>query len=133
MDIKPIRTDDDYRAALREVESLMLAEFGSPEGDRLDVLATLVEVYESKHFPMEFPDPIDAIKFSMDQRGLSPKDLEPMIGRRNRVYEILSGKRPLTLPMIRRLHEGLGIPAEALIKPPRHDLVEARATGQSRR
>lgn len=119
MDIKPIRTDDDYRAALREVESLMLAEFGSPAGDRLDILATLVEAYESKHFPMELPDPIDAIKFSMEQKGLTPKDLEPMIGRLNRVYEILSGKRPLTLPMIWRLHEGLGIPAEALIKPPR--------------
>lgn len=118
MDIKPIRTDDDYRAALREVESLMLAEFGSPEGDRLDVLATLVEAYESKHFPMELPDPVDAIKFSMDQKGLTPKDLEPMIGRLNRVYEVLSGKRSLTLPMIWRLHEGLGIPAESLIKPP---------------
>lgn len=118
MDIKPIRTDDDYRAALREVESLMLAEFGSPEGDRLDVLATLVEAYESKHFPMELPDPVDAIKFSMDQKGLTPKDLEPMIGRMNRVYEVLSGKRSLTLPMIWRLHEGLGIPAESLIKPP---------------
>lgn len=118
MDIKPIRTDDDYRAALREVESLMLAEFGSPEGDRLDVLATLVDAYESKHFPMELPDPVDAIKFSMDQKGLTPKDLEPMIGRLNRVYEVLSGKRSLTLPMIWRLHEGLGIPAESLIKPP---------------
>lgn len=119
MNIKPIRNAEDYHAALKEVESLMSAGFDTPEGDRLDILATLVESYEARNFPMELPDPIDAIKFSMDQKGLTPKDLEPMIGRLNRVYEILSGKRPLTLPMIWRLHEGLGIPAEALIKPPR--------------
>lgn len=116
MDIKPIRTENDYKAALRTVESLMSAEFGTPDGDRLDVLATLVEAYEARHFPMELPSPIDAIKFSMEQRGLTPKDLQPMIGRLNRVYEILTGKRPLTLPMILRLHEGLGIPAEVLIR-----------------
>lgn len=119
MNIKPIKTPEDHRSALQEINGLMMAEMGSPEGDRLDVLATLVEAYEAKNFPMELPDPIDAIKFSMDQKGLTPKDLEPMIGRLNRVYEILSGKRPLTLAMIWRLHEGLGIPAEALIKPPR--------------
>jgi HTH-type transcriptional regulator/antitoxin HigA len=125
MNIKPIRTPDDYQAALKEVESLMSAEMDSPEGDRLDVLATLVAAYEARHFPMEFADPIDAIKFSMDQKGLTPKDLEPMIGRLNRVYEILSGKRQLTLAMIWRLHEGLGIPAEALIKPPRTESASA--------
>jgi HTH-type transcriptional regulator / antitoxin HigA len=119
MDIRPIRTDDDYRAALNEIESLMSAEFGTPEGDRLDVLATLVEAYEARHFPMDLPSPVDAIKFSMEQKGLTPKDLEPMIGRLNRVYEILNGTRKLTLPMILRLHEGLGIPAEVLIRQPK--------------
>lgn len=119
MDIKPIRTEADYQAALREVESLMSAEFGTPEGDRLDVLATLVEAYEAKHFPMEVADPVEAIKFQMEQKGLTVKDLEPMIGRSNRVYEVLNRIRPLTLPMIRKLHKGLGIPAEALIQPPK--------------
>lgn len=119
MDIKPIRTEDDYRAALRDVESLMSAKFGTPDGDRLDVLATLVEAYETRHFPMELPSPIDAIKFSMEQKGLAPKDLEPLIGRLNRVYEILNGKRPLTLPMIVRLNDALGIPAEVLIRQQR--------------
>lgn len=120
MDIKPIRTEDDYRAALRAVESLMQAQHGTPEGDKLDVLATLVEAYEAKHHPIEVADPIEAIKFAMDQKGLTPKDLEPMIGRTNRVYEVLNRVRPLTLPMIRRLHKSLGIPAESLIQPPRH-------------
>ena len=118
MEIKPIKTAADHAAALQEIDGLMSAELGTPEGDRLDVLATLVEVYEAKHFPMELPNPIDAIKFAMEQKGLTPKDLQPMIGRSNRVYEILSGTRPLTLAMIWRLHEGLGIPAECLIKQP---------------
>jgi len=100
-----------------------MAQPGTPEGDRLDVLATLVEAYEAKNFPMEWADPVDAIKFKMEQNGLTAKDLQPMIGRLNRVYEILNGTRPLTLAMIWRLHEGLGIPAEALIKPPRRDMV----------
>lgn len=121
VNINPIKTPADHSAALKEIESLMMAEFGTPEGDRLDVLATLVEAYEAKHFPMELADPIDAIKFCMEQKGLTPKDLQPMIGRLNRVYEILSGARPLTLAMIWRLHEGLGIPAESLIKPPRRE------------
>ncbi|MBA3494724.1 MAG: transcriptional regulator [Gammaproteobacteria bacterium] len=118
MDIKPIKTDDDYRAALKEIESLMTAEADTPEGERLDILVTLVEAYEKKHFPLELPDPVEAIKFRMDQMGLTPKDLEPMIGRLNRVYEILNHKRPLTLKMIWKLHRGLGIPAESLIKQP---------------
>ena len=118
MDIKPIKTAEDHRAALNEIETLMSAELNTQEGDRLDILATLVESYEAKHFPMELPDPVDAIKFRMDQQGLTPKDLVPMIGKLNRVYEILSNTRPLTLAMIRRLHEGLGIPAECLIKAP---------------
>jgi HTH-type transcriptional regulator/antitoxin HigA len=93
-------------------------EPGLPEGDRFEVLLALVEVYESKHFPIDLPDPIEAIKFRMEQSGLTPKDLVPMIGRLNRVYEILNRKRPLTLPMIRNLHDQLGIPAESLIKSP---------------
>jgi HTH-type transcriptional regulator / antitoxin HigA len=118
MDIRPIHTEADYRAALLEIDSLMQAEAGTNEGERLDLLATLVEAYERRHYPLDYPDPIEAIKFCMEQRGLSPKDLEPMVGRSNRVYEILSRKRPLTLKMIWRLHKGLGIPAESLIKPP---------------
>ena len=116
MDIKPIRTDNDYRSTLREIDSLMTAKAGSADGDRLDVLVTLVEAYERVHFPMDLPDPIEAIKFVMEQRGLSPKDLEPAIGRLNRVYEVLNRTRPLTLAMIRKLHESFGIPAESLIK-----------------
>jgi HTH-type transcriptional regulator/antitoxin HigA len=118
MEIKPIKSAADHAAALQEIALLMSAEMGTPDGDRLDVLATLVEAYEVKHFPMDLPNSIDAIKFTMEQKGLTPKDLQPMIGRLNRVYEILSGARPLTLAMIWRLHEGLGIPAECLIKPP---------------
>jgi HTH-type transcriptional regulator / antitoxin HigA len=118
MDVKPIRTEADYRATLREIEGLMTAEPGSPAGERLDVLVTLVEAYERTHFPLDLPDPVEAIKFAMDQRGLTVKDLEPMIGRSNRVYEVLNHKRPLTLAMIWKLHQGLGIPAESLIKPP---------------
>lgn len=120
MNIKPIRTDDDYKATLKEVSALMDGdpEMGTPDGDRLDVLATLVQAYEARHFPMELPDPVEAIKFRMEQQGLKPKDLEPMIGRSNRVYEILNRKRPLTLAMVWRLHTGLGIPAESLIRQP---------------
>ena len=97
----------------------MDAELDSPEGERLDVLTTLVEAYEAKHYPMELPDPVEAIKFEMERRGLTVKDLEPMIAKSNRVYEILNHKRSLTLKMIWKLHEELGIPAESLIKPPR--------------
>jgi HTH-type transcriptional regulator / antitoxin HigA len=116
MDIRPIKTKADYRAALKEIEKLMTAEAGTPEGERLDVLATLVEAYERKHFPMDLPDPVEAIKFRMEQSGLSPKDLTPMIGQLNRVYEVLNRRRPLTLKMVWRLHRELGIPAESLIK-----------------
>jgi HTH-type transcriptional regulator/antitoxin HigA len=123
MDIKPIKTEVDYRATLKEIESLMMAEADTPEGDHLDVLVTLVEAYERKHYALDLPDPVEAIKFIMDQRGLTVKDLEPMIGRSNRVYEILNHKRPLTLKMIWKLHKGLGIPAECLIKP----IEESRA------
>lgn len=118
MEIRPIHTEKDYRAALAEIESLMRAEPGTPEGERLDVLVTLVEAYERKHYPLDLPDPVEAIKFTMEQRGLTVQDLEPMIGRPNRVYEVLNRKRPLTLKMIWKLHKGLGIPAESLIKQP---------------
>lgn len=116
MDIKPIRTKVDYRAALRSIESLMSAKANTPEGDRLDVLVTLVEAYERAHWPMDLPDAVDAIKYRMEQSGLTVKDLEPVIGRRNRVYEVLSRRRPLTLRMIEGLHAKFGIPAESLLK-----------------
>ena len=118
MDIRPIKTDADYRAALNDIENLMMAEPVTVEGEKLDILVTLVEAYEAKHFPMDLPDPVEAIKFEMERKGLTVKDLEPMIGKSNRVYEILNHKRSLTLKMIWKLHEGLGIPAESLIKPP---------------
>ena len=118
MEIKPIKTKAAYRAALKEIESLMTARPNTPEGDRLDVIATLVEAYERKHFPMDLPDPVEAIKFRMEQMALKPKDLVPMIGGLNRVYEILNRKRPFTLRMVWRLHKELGIPAESLIRPP---------------
>jgi len=122
MEIRPIRTDADYKTTLKEISTLMESDpdLGTPEGDRLDVLATLVQAYEAKHYPIDPPDPIEAIKFRMEQAGLTAKDLEPMIGQRNRVYEILNRKRALTLPMIWKLHQQLGIPAESLIRPPAH-------------
>jgi HTH-type transcriptional regulator/antitoxin HigA len=118
MNIKPIKTDGDYKEALKIIESLMMTKTDTPDGDTLDVMVTLVEAYEAKHFSMELPDPVEAIKFEMERKSLSVKDLEPMIGKSNRVYEILNRKRSLTLKMIWNLHEGLGIPAESLIKPP---------------
>ena len=116
MNITPIKTQRDYRRALKDVEGLMMAKRGTPDGDRLDVLVTLVEAWEAKHYPLDLPDPIEAIKYHLDQSGLAPRDLIPFIGSRNRVYEVLNRKRPLTLKMIWRLHDGLGIPAESLIK-----------------
>lgn len=117
MNIRPIHTEADYKAALQDVSALMESDpvLGTPEGDRLDVLVTLVQAYEAKHQPMAPPDPIEAIMFRMEQGGLTVKDLEPLIGRSNRVYEVLNRRRPLSLPMIRRLHRHLGIPAEVLI------------------
>ena len=116
MDIAPIKTQRDYRRAQKRIEGLMRAKRNTPAGDRLDVLVTLVEAWEAKHFALDLPDAIEAIKYHMDQKGLAVRDLVPFIGSRNRVYEVLSRKRPLTLAMVRRLHEGLGIPAESLIK-----------------
>ncbi|MBN9427588.1 MAG: transcriptional regulator [Burkholderiales bacterium] len=124
MEIRPIRSERDYRATLKEVAALMELDpdLGTPDGDRLDVLVTLVQAYEAKRHPMTPPDPIDAIKFRMEQEGMTVKDLEPIIGKANRVYEILNRKRPLTLSMIRRVHKRMGIPAEVLIRE-QHDLA----------
>ncbi len=116
MNVAPIKTKRDYRRALEEIEALMDAKRGTPEGDRLDVLVTLVEAWETKHYPIDLPDPVAAIKYHMEQQGLAPKDLVPYIGSRNRVYEVLNRKRPLTLKMVWRLQSGLGIPAASLIK-----------------
>ena len=116
MNIKPIRTEDDYRAALANIDRLMDAAPDTPEGDRLDVLATLVAAWEERHVPIEEPDPVEAIRHRMEALGMSRKELEALIGGRGRVSEVLNRKRPLTLRMVWRLHTGLGIPAESLIK-----------------
>jgi HTH-type transcriptional regulator/antitoxin HigA len=120
-DVKPIRSESDYEAALVELKRLWGAKAGTPESDRLDVLATLIEAYEAEHYPIDPPDPIEAIKFRMEQQGLTRKDLEGIIGSRTRVAEVLNRKRPLSIGMIRRLHERLGISAEVLIRPSRKD------------
>ena len=116
MDIRPIRTEADYQATLMEIERLFGAAPNTPQGDRLDVLTTLVEAYEDLHYRIPAPDPVEAIKYYMESRGLSRGDLEPYLGSRARVSEVLSRKRPLSLSMIRRLHTGLGIPADVLIE-----------------
>ena len=113
MEIRPIKSETDYEATLKEIEGLMSAEPDSPQGDRLDVLVTLVEAYEREQYPIGFPDPVEAIKFRMEQQGLSVEDLVPVIGRKNRVYEVLARKRPLTLRMIEGLHERFSIPGKA--------------------
>jgi len=117
MEIRPIRTKADYRAALKEVERLWDAEPGTPAGDRVDVLVTLIEAYEAKHFPIAAPDPIAAIVFMMEQKRVTRRDLEPAIGSRGRVSEVLNRKRPLTLPMVRALSVLLGIPTDVLVQP----------------
>jgi HTH-type transcriptional regulator / antitoxin HigA len=121
IDLKPIRTEADYEAALAEVERLWGAKSGTAKGDRLDVLATLIDAYEAKRYPMDPPDPIEAIRFRMEQQGITRKDLEPMIGTRARVAEVLNGKRSLSIEMIRKLHDGLGISADVLIRPTRSE------------
>jgi HTH-type transcriptional regulator / antitoxin HigA len=117
MEIKPLKTESDYEAALAEIAQLMGAEPDTPEGDRLDVLVTLVEAWEAKHFPIEAPDPIEVIKHRMEAQGLTRRDLEPMLGSRSRVSEVLSRRRPLSLTMIRRLSRDMRIPADLLIQP----------------
>jgi HTH-type transcriptional regulator / antitoxin HigA len=118
-EVRPIRTKRDYEAALKEVERLRGAKLGTRDGDRLDVLATLLDAYEAEHYPMDPPDPIEAIKFRMEQQGLTRRDLEAMIGTRTRIAEVLNRRRGLSIAMIRRLHERLGISAEVLIRPSR--------------
>ena len=120
-ELKPIRTKADYKKALAEVERLWGTKSGTPEGDRLDVLATLIDAYETEYYPMDPPDPVEAIRFRMEQQGLSRKDLEPLIGTRTRVAEVLNRKRSLSIGMIRRLHDRLGISAEVLIRPSRKE------------
>ncbi|MGC3872188.1 helix-turn-helix domain-containing protein [Halomonas sp. GXIMD04776] len=121
MNIRPIRTEEDYKAALRQASAFFEnePEPGTDDGDRFEVLLILIEACEAEHYPVDLPGPIEAIKFRMDQEGLTVRDLEKAIGQRNRVYEILNGKRNLTLAMVWRLHEMFGIPAESLIKPPK--------------
>lgn len=116
MEIVPIKTKQDYRRTLKEIDGLMTAKHGTPEGDRLDVLVALVEAWEARNYPVDLPDPVAAIRYHMEQNGLAPKDLVEYFGSRNRVNEVLNRRRPLSLKMIRRLHRGLGIPAESLIK-----------------
>src|SRR6201988_4947289 len=118
-ELKPIRSKVDHRNALAEVERLWGAKSGTPAGDRLDVLATLIDAYEAEHFPIDPPDPIEAIKFRMEQQGLTRRDLENIIGTRTRIAEVLNRKRGLSIGMIRRLHERLGISADVLIRPSR--------------
>lgn len=116
-DLKPIRTEADHEAAIAEVARLWGAAGGTPDGDRLDVLATLIDAWEAQHQPMDPPDPIEAIRFRMEQQGLTRKDLEPLIGHRGRVAEVLGRRRGLSIEMIRNLHDKLGISAEVLIRP----------------
>ncbi len=118
-EMKPIRTEADYEAALEEVAALWGAASDTPKGDRLDVLATLIDIYEAKHHAMDPPDPVEAIKFRMEQQGMTRKDLEDVIGTRTRIAEVLNRKRSLSIGMIRRLHDQLGISAEILIQPSR--------------
>jgi HTH-type transcriptional regulator/antitoxin HigA len=120
-EIKPIRSDADYEAALVKIERLWGAPSGTPEGDRLDILVTLIDAYESEHHPIDPPDPIEAIKFRMEQQGLTRKDLEGILGSRTRIAEVLNRRRGLSINMIRRLHDKLGISAEVLIQPPQTD------------
>lgn len=118
MYIKPIRNDADLQDAFKRLELIFQAEEGTPEFDEMEVLTTLIEVYEHKHHPIEAASPVDAIKFRMEQQALSPKDLEPYIGPSGRVSEVLNGKRALSLRMIRNLHVGLKIPYESLLSSP---------------
>lgn len=119
MEIRPIRSEADYKAAMHRIEALWGATQGTPEGDELDVLATLVEAYENEHYPIDLPDPIEAIKFRLEQEGKDYRALVGVIGQRTRVYEVMRGARPLSLNMIRKLHRKLQIPAEVLIQPSR--------------
>lgn len=120
-DLRPIRTKAGYEQAMKQIGRLWGSRLGTPKGDRLDILATLVDAYEEEHYPMDPPDPIEAIKFHMEQRGLTRRDLEGILGTRTRVAEVLNRRRGLSINMIRRLHEKLGIAAEILIRPTRRN------------
>jgi HTH-type transcriptional regulator/antitoxin HigA len=135
MDIKPIRGEADYERALRRVEELWNSLEGSAESDELDILVTLIEAYKQEHYPIEFPDPIEAIKFRLEQKGKDSRALIGVIGQRTRVYEVMQGKRPLSLNMIRNLHEEFNIPAEVLIQPVRRrrKVDVHRSSGRLRR
>jgi HTH-type transcriptional regulator/antitoxin HigA len=127
MDVKPIKDESDYDAALAEIAEMMDARPDTPEGDRLDVLVTLVEAYEERHWRVNPPDPIEAIKLRMQQRGLTHRDLEQVLGSKSRVSEVMNRKRPLTIEMIRRLHKTLGIPVESLVQPTTRGRTRRRA------
>lgn len=135
MEIKPIRNEADYERALRRIEELWDSAEGSAQSDELDIVTTLVEAYERERYPVDLPSPIDAIKFRLEQRGQDKRSLIGIIGHRTRVYEVMGGKRPLSLQMIRRLHETLNIPAEVLIQPPkrRYKPAEYRSRERVRR
>ena len=129
--LRPIKTEKDYDRALATVERLMDAEPDTPEGDALEVLVTLIEAYEAKRWPIDLPDPIDAIRFRMEQQHLRPKDLEPYLGGSGRVSEVLNRRRPLTLRMIRKLERGLGIPVRILIQDAGRRPARRSATGRA--
>lgn len=135
MNIKPIRSESDYDEALHRVEALWGSTAGTPEGDELDVLIPLIEAYEREHYPIDLPTPIDAIKFRLEQQGEDYRSLIGIIGQRTRVYEVMRGARPLSLNMIRKLHNKLGIPADVLIQPPRPPRMRAKraSAGRNRR
>ena len=126
MNLRPIKTEDDYRAALAEIEGIFQAEPGTPDGDRLDILTLMVEAYEEQHYPIPPPSPLDALEYHLESRGLTRRDLEPYLGSRARVTEVMNRRRALTIDMIRRLHQGLGISAEVLIQP--YPLVKSPAS-----
>ena len=126
MNLRPIKTEDDYRAALAEIEGIFQAEPGTPDGDRLDILTLMVEAYEEQHYPIPPPSPLDALEYHLESRGLTRRDLEPYLGSRARVTEVMNRRRALTIDMIRRLHQGLGISAEVLIQS--YPLVKSPAS-----
>jgi HTH-type transcriptional regulator / antitoxin HigA len=132
MDIKPIRTEADYERALRRVEELWDSAEGSSESDEVDILTTLIEAYEREHYPIDLPDPVEAIKFRLEQTGKNWRALIGIVGQRTRVYEVMRGKRPLSLNMIRNLHEKLDIPADVLIQPARRFRKTAVHRGENR-
>lgn len=132
MKIRPIKTDADYNAGMEEIETLWGAGIDTPKGDKLDVLITLVDAYERDHYPIDPPDPIDAIKFRMEQNNLSRKDLEPFIGSRGRVSEVLNRKRELSITMIRELHTNLQIPLESLVMKPRNVTRDSNGRAKAR-